>query len=127
MPLGPFFFANARNQMAGQMARGDAARASSQARDAAQAASDVERRLDKLSMICMAMWSFIQEKMNVTEEQLMERIKQIDLLDGEADGKVKPRQLAKCPQCGRVMSPRHAHCIYCGAEKLNIGAFDDVL
>ena len=74
----------------------------------------------------MAMWSIISEKTGVTEEQLIERVKQIDLMDGAADGKLK-RQIAKCSACGRVMSPRHTKCLYCGAEKLQITAFDEVI
>ena len=94
--------------------------------EALRLAHDFEQRIDKLTLISMAMWSFVSEKLGVTEEQLIERVKQIDLMDGVADGKLK-RQLAKCSSCGRVMSPRHAKCLYCGADKLQITAFDEVV
>ncbi len=107
-------------------ARSTARDAASQAREMTTVAAGLERRVDKLALISMALWSLLSEKTNLTEEDLMARVKKIDLLDGEADGKLK-RQLAKCSACGRVMSPRHANCIYCGEAKLLITAFDDVV
>ena len=100
--------------------------AEGKAREVVTVAHDLERRLDKLTLICMAMWSFLSEKTGVTEDQLMERVKTIDLMDGVADGKLR-RQVAKCAACGRVMSPRHTKCLYCGADRLQITAFDDVI
>lgn len=104
----------------------EARNAASKAREALSGSESLEHRVDKLTLICMAMWSFLSEKTGVTEEQLIERVKQIDLMDGVADGKLH-RQIAKCSQCGRVMSPRHSKCLYCGAEKLHITAFDEVV
>ncbi len=104
----------------------EARSAASKAREAQSVAESQEHRLDKLTLICMAMWSFLSEKTGITEEQLIERVKQIDLMDGVADGKLH-RQVAKCSSCGRVMSPRHTKCLYCGAEKLHITAFDEVV
>jgi len=100
--------------------------AASHAREAARASSEVERRLDKLTLICMAMWSFLGEKLGLSEEDLMERVQKLDLMDGAEDGKIQ-RQLAQCPRCNRTMSPRHTRCLYCGAERLKLTAFDDVV
>ena len=100
--------------------------AASHAREMASDAMFFEKRLDKLTLISMAVWSLLAEKMGLTDEDLMERVKKIDLMDGEADGKLQ-RQIATCPQCNRVMSPRHSSCIYCGSERLQITAFDDVI
>lgn len=100
--------------------------AASQGREVTAAAQGLERRVDKLALISMALWSLLSEKTGLREEDLLARIKKIDLLDGQEDGKLKKR-LAKCRECGRVMSPRHPNCIYCGAAKLKITAFDDVV
>jgi len=101
--------------------------AASHAREAQRETMFIEKRLDKLTLICMALWSLLSEKVGgLSEEDLMERVKQIDLMDGEADGKLQ-RQVAKCSACGRVMSPRHSKCLYCGADRLQITAFDDVI
>jgi ribosomal protein S27AE len=100
--------------------------AASKARDAEYSTDLVERRLDKLALINMALWSLMSEKLGLTEEDLMERVKKIDLMDGVEDGKLK-RTVAQCPACNRVMSPRHTKCIYCGAERLKMTAFDEVI
>ena len=85
----------------------------------------LEDRLDRLSLICVSMWSLLLERTDLTEQHLMDRVEQIDLLDGKADGKVT-RTVQKCRQCGRTMSPRHRRCLYCGAAELKSSAFDDV-
>ncbi len=96
------------------------------ARRAETRETELTERFDRLVLISMAMWSFLSEKTGIPEEQLMERVKQIDLMDGVADGKLRTT-VAQCPKCGRVMAPRHTKCIYCGAEKLRVTAFDEVL
>ncbi len=85
--------------------------------------TDLEDRLDKLSLICWAMWTLIQETTDLSEDDLLARVRDLDLIDGSSDGKVT-RQIAKCPKCGRVMSPKHSRCLYCGAQKLILSAFD---
>ena len=85
----------------------------------------LEDRVDRLSLICMAMWSLMRDKTDLTEQELMERVKLIDLMDGSADGKAT-RTVSKCAACNRPMNPRHQKCIYCGSEKLVESAFDAV-
>lgn len=84
---------------------------------AAQAESaslhDLQAQIDKLQLICMAMWSILKEKTQTTEEDLLKRIETIDLSDGKLDGKVRV-QITRCPQCNRVLSARHNRCLYCG-------------
>ena len=100
--------------------------ASRKATEAASGIRDVRERLDHLALACMAMWSLLREKTDLTEEDLMERAKQIDLADGKEDGRLKLGVL-KCAQCERVMSHRHTRCLYCGADKLDVTAFDAAL
>ena len=128
MMPGLFSMSGFRNHERERAARAEAKarRAKSKAARAEHETHGVEARLDKLTLICMALWSLLSEKTQLTEEDLMERIQKLDLMDGEADGKLK-RQVAKCPQCGRVMSPRHPRCLYCGAERLKLTAFDEVI
>lgn len=83
----------------------------------------LEDRLDRLSLVCMAMWSLIRDKTNLTEQDLLDRVRLIDLLDGQEDGKAT-RTVSKCTACGRPMHPRHKKCIYCGDAKLVESAFD---
>ena len=85
----------------------------------------LEDRLDRLALICMAMWSLVQSETNLTEEDLLQRVKEIDLMDGNADGRIT-RQVVRCGKCDRPMSSRHTRCIYCGSENLSATAFDTV-
>ena len=86
----------------------------------------LEDRFERLSLVCMAMWSLMQDKTDVTEADLLERVQTIDLMDGQADGKATKVGVVKCHACGRPMSERHLRCIYCGAEKWASSAFDRV-
>lgn len=109
--------------VASGFARTQAAQADTAARSAARQVAALEERVEKLSLVCMAMWSLLQDKTGVTEEQLLERVKTLDLMDGVADGKAT-RTISKCTRCKRVMAPRHRRCLYCGAERLVESAFD---
>ncbi|BAM04214.1 hypothetical protein [Phycisphaera mikurensis] len=105
--------------------RADAARARTEAGQANREAAANDDRLDRLSLVCMAMWSLLQEKTGLTEEDLLQRVELLDLMDGEADGKATVR-VRPCPTCDRPLGPRHKKCIYCGAERPGGSAFDNV-
>ena len=80
-------------------------------------------RLDTLTLACTALWTLLRDRTDLTEEDLLNRIRELDLADGQADGKIG-KKLRRCPKCDRVMSPRHRRCLYCGAENLEYEAFD---
>ena len=84
MSFGFFGMSRGYGQEMRREAEADSAarRDASHAREATRAASEVERRLDKLTLISMAMWSFLTEKLQLSEEDLMERVKRLDLMDG---------------------------------------------
>lgn len=86
-------------------------------------AQEQKMRMDRLVLVCMAMWSLLKEKTGVTEEELLKRVQEIDLSDGRLDGKVR-HSPATCKSCARPMSPRHLKCIYCGAARADASAFD---
>jgi hypothetical protein len=65
----------------------------------------------------MAMWSILEEKLGVTEAQLAERVREIDMRDGKLDGRYAPEAM-ECPKCKRTMSVRHNRCMYCGEGAL---------
>jgi len=107
----------------------NAADAASEARKAALALQDFEMSLgenfDRLILICRAMWELMREQNNLTEEDLLKKVKEIDLLDGASDMKLR-NPPKKCSKCGRTVSKRHMRCIYCGAEALMDTAFDSI-
>ncbi len=109
--------------------RAEASTAKTDALHAQQSASDVRHemgsRLDRLALVCQAMWELLRETQGVTEEMLIRKVSEIDLRDGKLDGKLV-KNIRKCSDCGRVMNSRHTKCIYCGAENLLDSAFDQV-
>jgi len=107
-------------------ASGAAGRAQARANNAERNLLTVSERLDRLTLTCMAMWELVREQTNLTEGDLLQRVQEIGLRDGVADGKITGK-VARCPKCDRVMNPRHKKCLYCGAAKLNVGAFDNTL
>ena len=91
--------------------------------DARSDIPELEERIDKLQLLCMAMWEVIKDKTDMTELDMMTKVQDIDLRDGVVDGKVT-RIVKDCPKCTRRMSPRHKRCLYCGYEELVQSAFD---
>lgn len=79
------------------------------------APNELERRINKLELICMALWSLLRENTDLTDDDLAARVEKIDAMDGSVDGRVAKGQI-KCPQCNRVMSSKHEKCMYCGFE-----------
>ncbi len=74
----------------------------------------LERRLERALLGCEAMWSILRDKLGVTDEELYERMNDLDLSDGQLDGKVR-REPGRCGKCGRTVSPNIPKCMYCGA------------
>ncbi|MEM8493969.1 MAG: hypothetical protein AAF663_01120 [Planctomycetota bacterium] len=107
----------------GAHASGEAASARGAARRAQQDVSHLEDRFDRLHLVCMAMWSLLEDKLGVTEEELVAKVMELDLRDGTMDGKVT-RTVKKCEACGRPVHPRHQRCLYCGEVPGGQSVFD---
>ena len=121
----PFMFGAEGVSISGTYAANAAAGATSAANRAERTSQYLEDRVERLSLVCMAMWSLIQDKTSLTENDLLERVRTLDMIDGVADGKAT-RGVTKCANCGRVLNERHQRCMYCGAEKLVRSAFDAI-
>jgi hypothetical protein len=96
---------------------------------ATRAMEELEKTLaektDGLSLICRAMWELMRESHGYSEQTLMDKVREVDLLDGTLDGKV--RKLRKeCPRCRRVMSRKLNRCLYCGTEEHPDSVFDSL-
>jgi plastocyanin len=83
----------------------------------------LEDRIETMHLVMMSMWAIMQQKLGVTDQDLAEMVRELDLRDGKIDGKMSPR-VAKCSACGRTMSERHARCLYCGENKLDLSMFE---
>ncbi|NLW86428.1 MAG: ribosomal protein L32 [Planctomycetes bacterium] len=113
-----------RMHLPSDVAGATARQASAQVRSAEFKISELQNRLDSLSLTCMAMWELLRDSGNVSDDDLMAKIREVDLRDGALDGKVKAQRIAECPRCGRTMSLRHVKCMYCGEANLSQKPFD---
>ncbi len=75
----------------------------------------LEARCDRLAMLCEAMWTLMRDELKLTDEQLIERINDIDMTDGRLDGQVNRGRAITCHECNRKVSRKFAKCLYCGA------------
>ena len=73
----------------------------------------LEEKLDRLALISRAMFELLQESSAFSEERLSAKVLEIDLRDGQADGKVTA-QPKKCSKCAATMSPKFGRCLFCG-------------
>ena len=78
--------------------------------------ADVERLL----MITEALWTMLKDEHGYTDDQLIQKVQEVDMRDGRLDGKVSKQGPSKCPQCGRAMSVRRPTCMYCGTASTEV-------
>ncbi len=107
------FFWATRTNIAAFHASKEAAEAKGTARAVGRGVEDLEVRLDRALMACEAMWSLLRDKLGLTDLELLDRINEVDLSDGQLDGKVR-KTAVSCPSCGRTIATRFSKCMYCG-------------
>jgi hypothetical protein len=87
-----------------------------------RAAARLDEKVNRLALICRAMFELMQASSGVTEDQLKSKIVEIDVRDGQADGRMTPRA-KPCPKCGATMSPQMGRCLFCGHQDESASAF----
>lgn len=85
---------------------------SAQAGSTAGEFHDINDRVDRLLLVVDAMWSLLRES-GWTDEQLAQRIQELDESDGVADGRRTP-QARRCPKCDAMVEPSRPACAFCG-------------
>jgi hypothetical protein len=73
---------------------------------------DLNERIDAMALIIRGMWSLLEES-GYTADQLLDKMEEIDLADGTADGQVTPRPI-DCRSCGSKVAPGLDKCQFCG-------------
>ena len=76
-------------------------------------AIELEQKVNRLALICRAMFELVQQSTGITDAQLAAKIREVDERDGQADGLMTPRGRL-CPECGAMMSPKFGRCLFCG-------------
>ncbi len=104
------------NRVAGEQAFARAAQ-----RDDINALHD---RLDRLTMLCEAMWMLLKDETGYTEEDLEARLYDLDMSDGSRDQ--RKRTVPQRCGCGAMVHPRSTRCVFCGDEAPERPAFDAV-
>ena len=75
---------------------------------------DISDQVDRLSLACQAMWELIRDQTQITEQDLENKITEIDGRDGRIDGKIATQSLT-CHECGKPTNSKRAYCVMCGA------------
>lgn len=88
---------------------------------------DISERINRLVLVCAAMWSILEET-GATEEQLKARIAEIDASDNVLDNQITARA-ARCAGCDSMIAPGLTACQFCGEplqEGEGVGPFHTV-
>ena len=100
----------------------------------AQSAREVARRsevssdkskknLEHLYWVVHAMWELLGERAGLTDADLEDRIREIDLRDGRIDGQdATETAIQECRNCGKAIPAGQVKCQWCGAPT-GCGAF----
>jgi hypothetical protein len=92
----------------------DVSDASANARRGERETAELRETVDRLVLACEAMWALLGERAGLSQEDLLAKVREIDLLDGTLDGRLR-RQSKNCPSCRRANSARRLRCLYCAA------------
>jgi hypothetical protein len=96
-------------------AQSDARRSQEKARGLEHEVAMLQQSVEKLALVNAAMWSLLQDKSGLKDDDLLNRMQAIDMQDGVADGRISSRKPPACAKCQRPMSRTHERCMYCGA------------
>lgn len=73
---------------------------------------DLNDRVDRLLLVVDAMWSLLEDA-GYADEQLVERIEELDRSDGAADGRRRP-EATTCVSCEAKVPGGLPACQFCG-------------
>jgi uncharacterized OB-fold protein len=69
------------------------------------------------------MWELLRKKTDLTDDELRQKMQEVDLRDGTADGRLKSVAV-DCKECGRPVNSRRKACQYCDCEMQADQVFD---
>src|SRR5687768_11321747 len=74
---------------------------------------DTVQRLERLALLCQAMWEMLRERVEFSDDQLAAKVREVDLRDGREDGRRGERVL-ECPHCRNSVNSQSPRCVVCG-------------
>ncbi|MGB0744852.1 MAG: hypothetical protein ACPGSB_10045 [Opitutales bacterium] len=80
---------------------------------------ELQAQVDKLELIVEALWRQLKRHTELSDEDLVETISELDLEDGKYDGKKETKSFRECPSCRRNINKNHTKCFYCGEVLLS--------
>lgn len=75
---------------------------------------ELARQMRKMALVNQALYELLKERTGISDEDLRRRIREIDLRDGAADGRLDASPL-RCPKCQSAVTVGALSCQYCGA------------
>lgn len=90
--------------------------------DAEQSAriAELQQDVGELALLSKTLMRLLLEKGVCTGKELEDLMREIDMEDGVADGRVtkdsEKEPTGNCKGCGRPVQPKRSRCLYCGHE-----------
>jgi len=84
------------------------------AREAKTEVEQLGASVERLMLLTEALWQLVKERTECTDDDLIQRIHDIDLEDGKLDGRKSKTPPRPCPHCQRILSKHRALCLFCG-------------
>lgn len=77
---------------------------------------DIDEKIDRLALICQAMWELTIENSNISQQDLLNKTRKLGLFTISFSRELEniPK---KCVKCGKTVSPKYKKCIYCGSSE----------
>ncbi|GAB1267641.1 hypothetical protein NBRC116493_08940 [Aurantivibrio infirmus] len=75
----------------------------------------VSSQIENLILANQAMWELLSEKHGLTENDLLQKMNEVDLRDGKQDGKITKKRITACSDCGHKITKQRQNCYWCGS------------
>ena len=72
----------------------------------------LEGQLERMMLLNRALWELVSERSGITETELEDKVREVDLRDGKLDGHMA-REVTICPKCRRANNKTRRTCLYC--------------
>lgn len=83
----------------------------------------LERKINMLTLINRGLWEMLEERLDVSMDELVQKVQEIDLRDGVADGRLN-RKADDCPKCDAKINRDFNRCLFCGYVPQDQDVFD---